>query len=677
MPADQTRHPILNPISAAVLALVLASAAMPASATPFLVSGAITTGQTLDANEKGTVAAGGNLAVGGSTVAVAIKGDNAVLDNQGTIRQTGSGRAIRDNAGARNLTITNGGSANGNAAIRTADADVIQMNVPKASVVLNNYGALVSDNASRGGAQAVDFAAVTGANTVNNYAGGLLAASEADAVRPGANGVVNNAGTIRSTAATGGGSDGIDGQENSGIQVNNKATGVVDGGRHGITAGQASAAASFTIGVANDKGGIIRGNDGAGINIDGVNGKQTATVVNHGTIVGNGVSGDGDGVDVDGLVNIVNTGTIRSSNATSAPGSGMAYSEGISAGGGTIVNAGTIEGLVAPGNKNAVGRGIIMAGNDIAGAPGSREGLYGNAVITNQAGGTIRGQSDSAIVAEGAASGYTVTIENNAGGRIVGGGTAAAIRTGADRTVIVNAGIIDGSSSGKAIALGSAKGNTVIVSGGAARIVGGIDGGQGGSNTVVLDAGKGNAFAYAGALTGALGLEVKSGTATLSGKSSYDGATTLRGGTLALDGSNRLGADSALLLAGGTLDLSAAGSGTQTFGDLSLLDDSTILLGDGTLTFSGLGTVMAGKALRLLDAQASKDAALRFAGNHVNDPAFRELMRATSIDKLHVHYAFDGTYTNVLLNAVPEPGSLALLLAGIGMLGAARRRKRG
>jgi hypothetical protein len=62
----------------------------------------------------------------------------------------------------------------------------------------------------------VDFNAVTGANVVNNYAGGLLKATDADAV----NGVVNNAGTIKAVNAKADG-DGIDAQANTGVQVFN------------------------------------------------------------------------------------------------------------------------------------------------------------------------------------------------------------------------------------------------------------------------------------------------------------------------------------------------------------------------------------------------------------------------------------------------------------------------
>ena len=77
--------------------------------------------------------------------------------------------------------------------------------------------------------------------------------------------------------------------------------------------------------VTNNSGATIQGDNGSGINIDAFNGAgalETVTVVNHGMITGNGVTGDGDGVDVDGLVNITNTGTILSKNAVGSASEG-------------------------------------------------------------------------------------------------------------------------------------------------------------------------------------------------------------------------------------------------------------------------------------------------------------------------------------------------------------------
>jgi autotransporter-associated beta strand protein len=482
---------------------------------PNPIAGTVTAAQTLPGG-AGVVSSTGNLEVSGNSVAITVTGTSSI-QNDGVINQTGTGRAIRDNTGALTLTVTN----NANALLQAADADAIQMNKPNSNIAFNNYGRVISLNASAGGSQAIDWNAITtGTNTLHNYVTGLLEAFEADAVRPGVNGNVINEGTIKSITNTGSSSDGVDGQSNNGLVINNNSNGLIEGGRHGITAGAADETVSFTLSVTNQRNATIQGDDGAGINIDGFNANEVVTIQNQGAITGNGVTGDGDGVDVDGIVNLTNTGVIHSLNSFSdVPGEA---SEGVTTGGGTITNSGTIEGDVAEGNANAVGRGITLAGVDTSGTP---EPIYANSVITNS--GVIKSQTDSAIVVLGAASGFTVTINNARRGTIEGGGdTAAAIQTGADNDTVNNAGDVIADASGKAIDLGDGD-DTLKITGG--TIHGDISGGNG-TNTCSIDPGVISFFTYRGAISDFDSVEIKSGIVSFLGASSYTGTTTISGG---------------------------------------------------------------------------------------------------------------------------------------------------
>lgn len=677
-PAARRRFALL-PV---VAALSLAFTAPGASATSFnILSGStVNTAQTLSAGQTGNVSAGGTLSVPGSTVAVTFTGSNASVVNLGNMLQTSTGRVLRDNTGVTGLVVTNGSVSNSAALMQSADADVFQMNAAGGGVTLNNYAQMISANASKGGAQVADFSAITtGANTINNFANGMMRATDADAVRTGINGVVNNQGSILSVVTTDTGSDGIDFQNNSGGNVTNFGTGSITGARHGITGAAKDSTASFLASITNNAGGTITGNNGSGINLDGFNSLQVATISNAGTILGKGITGDGDGIDVDGIANITNTGVIRSLNSFSAVAGTPGYSEGITIGGGTVTNSGTIEGLVGVGNTNALGRGITFSGNDITAGPlaGTREGLYGQAVVINNAGGLIRGQNDSAIVVEGAASPYTVSITNRAGATIQGGSsTAAAIRTGADATTLVNEGAIDGSSSGKAFQGGSGA-TALTIAGGQASVIGGIDGGSSANNTIVIHPGAGNGFSYSGSLSNFSSVEVQSGTVTLSGSSSYSGTTKVNGGTLVLNGANRLSSASALSLGGGTLKLTnAGGANGQTFSSLLLGANSAIDLGGSSLTFNSLGSVIAGRALTLFDyvVSLSPDYAIRILGDVSNDSNFLALIAGLTINGVAASYRFDGTYTDI--SPVPLPPSLALLLGGLGCMGMLYQRRR-
>jgi autotransporter-associated beta strand protein len=675
------------------LMLIAQSAFAQFNPGPNPITGTVTTKQTIS---SGTGTVNGTLSVTGNNVAITVTGSSSIVNN-GTIQQTtvntgsnaGNGRAIRDNTGNLTLTVTNAAGA----LIQTADADDFQMNKAGSTVTLNNFGTINSLNASAGGNQAIDWNALNttiGANTLNNFSTGVISASEADAVRPGVNGIVNNDGLIKSNTNTGSSSDGIDAQTNSGISIFNAAsagtgagTGTIEGARHGITGGDTTGGV-FRMSVTNNLGGTIQGDNGSGINIDGINANELVTIANRGTITGNGhdigdgKGHDGDGIDVDGLVNVTNSGTIRSINAFGV--GGIEFSEGITAGGGTIVNSGTIEGSVASGNTTAVGRGITIAGvdKDPNDNPIPIQAPYGAATITNS--GLIKGDSDSAIIFSSAlASGFSHTITNQAGGMIqTGSTTAPAILTAADNVTINNAGTIDGSSSGKAISGGSGS-LAINILGGQATILGDVAGGPG-TNTATINPGAGNSFGYAGSISNFSAVEVQSGQVTFSGANTYIGTTHVTGGTLRLEGANRLAAGSALELGGGTLEVAGAGGANgQTFASLILSGNSILDLDSSSVTFQGLGSVSAGKTLTVLDwsAASSPDYAFRFAGDDSTNLAFLALINGTTIDGASATFRFDGTYTDV--SAVPLPGTLLLLLSGmclVGVLGA-RSRSRG
>jgi len=656
-------------LAAGLLALVA-----PLHATSFTISTNSSTARTLVSGETGTVNAGKSLSVGGSTADVTLSGGTVVtpttLTNNGTIQQTGSGRAVQQLTGSTNavLVINN----NAGAVISTANNDTVAAGTGSGttvtSVSLINAGTIQS----AAGGQAVNFNKITsGANSVVNS--GLIKAVGSDAVRPGVNGTVTNSGTILSTQVAGSGSDGIDVQNNTGVVVTNNTGGLIEGGRHGITGGAATSAVTFTTTVTNNAGATIQGDNGSGLNLDGFNANQTATVVNHGLITGNGVTGDGDGIDSDGLINLTNTGVIRSINAFSS--TTPAQSEGISVGGGTITNSGTIEGLVAAGNLNAVGRGISLLGNDITtGAlAGTREAIYGNATVTNLAGGLIRGDSDSAIAVDGPASGFTVTIDNQAGATLRGGGTVnAALRTGADNDVVTNGGLIDGSSGGKAIDLGGGN-DGLTITGGSAVVHGGMDGGAGTDSLTFNLGAPTNTFTQNGAITHFEHIEVASGNVQLSGGFDLGAAA------------NTLAVDNGAILNVGAGSLTLNQGSVVTDGILKFLLNSSSSYGQMFFAAGNLGGLtLTGTSVLDLDFGYSPLVGEHFTlvdflgGSPFLAGTFAGLAEGASFlqdgYQFRITYKGNGGHDIVVTRTVPDAGAtLAFLAIGLGLLVISRR----
>jgi hypothetical protein len=627
---------------AAAVALTLAAPAYaqfaPAGPT---ISGTVGA-QTLSAN-TGTINSGGAISITTNGVALSMTGASTLVNN-GTIQTTGNGRAIDSNSGIASLNIINTGL------ISSVSSDAFRVNT-NSSVSLTNSGTIRVTN----GGQAIDWAAITSAsNTLINQLGGVITAVGEDAVRPGTNGIVINAGTISATptgSASPTGSDGIDLRTFTGIQVTN--TGLISG-RHGIATDGANAGPS-TLTVTNNTGGTIRALNGSGINVDGVSASVIANVINQvgatikGGVLAAATAGDGDGIDVDGKLTLTNAGNVLGLGAKGAGNN----TEGIAAGGGSITNttSGRIIGSTvladAPnGDPTKVGNGILIddsnGGNAVAATTVINSGL-------------IQGVSGFGIKMIGT---FDNVIANNAGGTIQGAGTVigsgAAIQTGNGNDMITNAGAIIGTN-GLAINMQGGS-NTLIISGGSASIVGDISGGAGGSNNKLTFAvGSGNNFAYSGVISDFNIVELESGN-------------------VKLDGAN-LFAGSALHLKGGTLVF--ASPGDLAFGSLSLLGDSVLDLDFiASLTFGTLGSVVRGYTLSFLEYQfgGSQNYVYRLFGDYTGNADFLALIGATTINGAAAHYRFDGTYTEV--TPVPEPSVYALMGVGCMLLMVVRRRQR-
>ncbi|MFN3623177.1 MAG: autotransporter domain-containing protein [Hyphomicrobium sp.] len=391
-----------------VSALALsASAVFSAQAASFdITSGTVTTPQTLADGETGNVASGAELSVtanGGSGNAVTVNGNTVVITNAGLIQNLGTGRAIQAPSGGgttRNITLNNSGTISS-----ADDAFRINVNVSGGTIIVDNSGTIHSNTG-----QGLDFNAIhagTATIEIYNRAGGLIESDGHDAIRPGQNGLVDNAGTISNVNADPLERSAIRGDEATNFTVINRASGVIEGAHHGVDQninGVAGNPASSFVTVTNY--GTIRGNNGSGVGSDGF-----GTVTNYGRITGaylGSGNGDGDGVDIDYIGTVTNYGIIEGTGAGGVDSGGFAnHSEGIAMGGGTIINA-------AGALISGADRGILIDN-------GSAGSAWGAVTIENA--GTIQGLAGDAISVVG---NYDDTLLNSGliiGNIDLGGGT--------------------------------------------------------------------------------------------------------------------------------------------------------------------------------------------------------------------------------------------------------------
>jgi uncharacterized protein with beta-barrel porin domain len=295
------------------------------------------------------------------------------IDNSGLIE--GADRAINIEDGDLDDLISFKVYNRLDGEIHGASADAIRITgddgegSTEAEILIDNAGLISAVDG-----QAIDFDDLESDDatiSIINRETGSIKATESDAVRPGEGATVTNYGTITSydTVGSGKGSDAVDLQEHT-ATINNMASGVISGFRHGITTDTDLTVTNY---------GTITGRNGSGVGSDG-----DGTVINYGTITGAyaGVNeGDGDGVDIDFSGYIENYGTIQGTGADGVDNN----SEGIAMGGGIIKN---FAGAVISGAS----RGILIDDSDKGAA-------YGSVSIENA--GMIVGYGSDAITVIG------------------------------------------------------------------------------------------------------------------------------------------------------------------------------------------------------------------------------------------------------------------------------------
>ncbi|WP_293457609.1 Ig-like domain-containing protein, partial [Phenylobacterium sp.] len=315
-----------------------------------------------------------------------VAGGSISIDNAGSIT-AGSGRGfnIQEFSGLAHLTFTNRAGAT----MQSSD-DFLRVTTGGSgpftgTVMVDNAGTIKAT----GGGQALDLndlnPTALGHTSILNESGGLIQATDADAVRGGAYATIENYGTIQAVGS--GSSDGLDFQGNAGGLVKNHAGGLISGARHGITGDE-----PLTV----ENAGTITGVTGGGINLDTAS-ATTSTIKNFagGQILGHAAgSTDGDAVDVDGLVDLQNAGLIQAFG-TSTGGT----TEGLALGGGVVTN-------LAGGEIVSSQRAITVDDSDGGAA-------FGALNLTNS--GLIQGGEGEAIVIVG---GFADTITN--AGTIIG-----------------------------------------------------------------------------------------------------------------------------------------------------------------------------------------------------------------------------------------------------------------
>lgn len=392
--------------------------------------GTVTSGLVVDNDDQVSIEAGGKL----SNSLTWNGGGNAVVTNAGEIKA--NGRILDVATGATGSLVINnlaGGLMSGALTPNGAGA-------ADATITLNNAG--VIESAVNG--RLIDFRSFDAngaAAIINNLAGGVIrkiGGNDADLIRPGVDGTINNWGTITVSVA---GVDAIDFQSDAGGKVNNHAGGLIEGTKHAITGDKG-------VTVVND--GTLIGHNGSAVNIDSDADEANRTyITNRGLMQGRSAEtedSDGDAIDIDGLLTLNNTGTIEGLGAEGYHDGEPNVSEAIAIGGGSINNDGRIYGygraiqVDNSSNANAPGATLIVNRGEIEGAGHGPEGVSPEDAARFD----LRGNEAINLVGD-----YADEIINQSTGHIIGG---VSMGGGADR--LSNSGLIE-ATGGSSIDMGA------------------------------------------------------------------------------------------------------------------------------------------------------------------------------------------------------------------------------
>ena len=563
------------------------------------------------------------------------------LTNYGVVTST-TGDAILPNAGG---TITNGGAGltaaqNFNARIEGTNSGV-NSGSGSALLTVNNYGRIVGDAYSGSGQ---GFGA-TGAFTLTNFAGGVVAANgAAGSTAYGAYAIgggkltVTNGGLITARQYAVYGTNAADSVTNTGtIQGGfyNVTTGAVTAGGIAavyLTAGGtvsngalANTAAQNTASVISGPIGLLSSaaltlNNygqiaGTGTNVAGVNARGAASKISNAGAIGGGAQAIV--LNSGGSVFNTATGTLSTTNAAALNDASGLYANGaltlVNLGSISTINTGASFGVEVIGAASIVNAGTITAATRAAVSTGS--GTVQNAAAGTLQGGTSATQGYGLVQSGGSVSNYG-TIRGGAGDglgisggngglaiTLYAGSTTGSVATGSGNnqlslyTGTVNAAAlttqVNDPVTGAASSVTLQNAGTI-----AAAVVGSIDLGTG-ANTLSLrgtgDGQPGNGAASALTLTGNMGLttitKLDTGTWTLNGSAASTGTTRIdaglggtpgNAGLLIFNGTTGLTAD--IYVNGGTIR-SVANGGASSFGS------GTITMIDPTTQFQGTQTV--------------------------------------------------------------------------------------